>query len=213
MDSFVAIKIWLKAFEDDRWDWHILPSDSQIPDRLLMEILGSRKPILFVEGDRHSLDFFVFSKLYPEHTVVPCGGASAVIHATRSFAALKNLHNLECRGIIDRDFRTAAEVARLKELQIFSLEVSEVENLFFCEWQPRRYTAKMRIHRARANPPVTFERSSFLNFATPVTLTRRHSSNAIARPQQTALTCSSRAPPRIPAPASSPASPDRQTSP
>lgn len=50
-----ATKIWLKSYENNRWDWHLVPENEDIPERLLLEILGSRKPILFVEGDRKSV--------------------------------------------------------------------------------------------------------------------------------------------------------------
>jgi len=128
-----ATKIWLRAYEKDRWDWHVLPPEQNLPERLLLEILGSRKPILFVEGERDSLDHFVFSRLYPSHSVTPCGGASAVIHATCSFASLKHFHNLECSGLVDRDFRSDDEISYLSQLNVFVPDVSEVENLLLQE--------------------------------------------------------------------------------
>jgi Protein of unknown function (DUF4435)/AAA domain, putative AbiEii toxin, Type IV TA system len=126
-------KIWLKSYENNHWDWHLIPESEDIPERLLLEILGSRKPILFVEGDRNSLDFFVFSHMFKDFTVTPCGGAPAVIHSTRSFSNLKHLHSLECKGIIDRDFRSDEQINNLRSLEIFCLTVSEIENLFLSE--------------------------------------------------------------------------------
>ena len=128
-----ATKIWLKSYENNQWDWHLLPESGDIPERLLLEILGNRKAVLFTEGDRDSLDFFIFSHLYKDFTVTPCGGASAAIHSTRSFSSLKHLHSLECKGIIDRDFRSDEQVDHLKSLDIFCLNVSEIENLFLSE--------------------------------------------------------------------------------
>lgn len=65
--------------------------------------------------------------------MVPCGPAAAVIHATASFAALKHLHNLDCSGIIDRDFRTEYDVEHLRKKGVSCLDVSEIENLFLEE--------------------------------------------------------------------------------
>jgi hypothetical protein len=100
-----AIKVWLKSYENNQWDWHLILGNEDIPERLLLEIIGSRKPILFVEGDLGSLDYFLFSRLFKNFTVTPCGGHEQVINSTCSFSKLKNLHNLDCKGIIDRDFR------------------------------------------------------------------------------------------------------------
>jgi len=128
-----STKIWLKSYKDNQWDWYLLPESGDIPERLLLEILGSRKTVLFTEGDRDSLDFFIFSHLFKDFTVTPCGGASAVINSTRSFSNLQHLHSLECKGIIDRDFRSDEQVNHLKSLDIFCLTVSEIENLFLSE--------------------------------------------------------------------------------
>ncbi|MBD2530565.1 AAA family ATPase [Nostoc flagelliforme FACHB-838] len=128
-----ATKIWLKSYNSNQWDWHLIPENEDIPERLLLEILGSRKPILFVEGDRNSLEYFLFSHLFKNFTVTPCGGHEEVIHSTCSFLKLKTLHNLECKGIIDRDFRADEQVQYLKQRDIFCLDVSEIENLFLSE--------------------------------------------------------------------------------
>jgi hypothetical protein len=128
-----ATKIWLGSFDGSTWEWHVLEPDRKFPERLLLEILGSRKPLLFVEGERESLDSFLFSRLYPQHTVIPCGNASTVIHATRSFARFVELHHLECSGIVDRDFRSDEQVEYLRQKGIACLDVSEIENLILEE--------------------------------------------------------------------------------
>jgi Protein of unknown function (DUF4435)/AAA domain, putative AbiEii toxin, Type IV TA system len=128
-----ATKVWLKSYENNQWDWHLLVDNKDVPERLLLEILGSRKPILFVEGDQGSLDYFLFSRFFKNFTVTPCGGHEQVIHSTISFSKLENLHNLECKGIIDRDFKTDEQVEYLRERGIFCLNTSEIENLLLSE--------------------------------------------------------------------------------
>lgn len=128
-----ATKIWLRSYDSNQWDWHFIPENEEIPERLLLEILGSRKPILFVEGDRNGLEYFLLSHLFKNFTVTPCGGHEQVIHSTCSFLKLKNIHNLECKGIIDRDFRTDEQVEYLKQRDVFCFDVSEIENLFLLE--------------------------------------------------------------------------------
>ena len=128
-----ASKIWLKRYENGQWDWHLVPANDEIPERLLLEVLGGRKPVLFVEGDKGSLDYFLFSHLFKAYTIAPCGSASAVINSTRSFSLLKQLHDLECCGVIDRDYKSDEQVEYLRGLQIFCLDVSEIENLLLIE--------------------------------------------------------------------------------
>lgn len=128
-----APKVCLREFDGKNWDWYLVPEDNPIPEDILLQIVGSRKPVLFIEGDQSSLDYFLFGYLYPDFTVVPCGSCSHVIHATRAFASLKRLHHLECRGIVDRDYRTDENVEYLRGIGISVLEVSEIENLLLHE--------------------------------------------------------------------------------
>lgn len=128
-----ASKIWIKSFDGNNWDWIEVPQNEGIPEEVLLTILGSRKPILFVEGTKDSLDYFIFRHLYSEYTVIPCGSCSDVIYATQSFRAMHNLHNLECKGIIDRDYRSAEQVEYLVAKNIYVLNVSEIENLLLVE--------------------------------------------------------------------------------
>lgn len=130
-----ATKIWLKEFDGTNWEWDQIgvKETAGLPEELLLEILGSRKPILFVEGERSSVDHTVFTHLYPDWTVTPCGGCGRVLNVTQSFESLKHLHNLSCRGIIDRDIRSEQEIKYLGDRNIYVLAFAEVENLFLIE--------------------------------------------------------------------------------
>ena len=77
-----ATKVCLRSFDGQTWDWYLVPDNSEIPEDILLEIVGSRKPVIFIEGDRSSLDYFFYPKLYPGFTVIPAGGCDGVIHAT-----------------------------------------------------------------------------------------------------------------------------------
>ena len=43
---------------------------------------------------------------------------------------MKNMHDNEVFGLIDRDFRSEYEISKYKEYNVFTIEVAEVENLF-----------------------------------------------------------------------------------
>ena len=128
-----ATKICLKSYDGQGWDWFIVPENNEIPEEVFLEILGSRKPIIFAEGDKGGWDYYLYQKVYPGFTIAPCGGADNVIHATRSFASLEALHRHDCYGIIDRDYRDEDEVEWLRARDVFVLDYSEIENLLLAE--------------------------------------------------------------------------------
>jgi energy-coupling factor transporter ATP-binding protein EcfA2 len=127
-----APKICLREFDGKNWHWFAAP-ENDIPEEIFLQVVGSRKPVLFVEGDRTSADQQIFSRIYPTHTVIGCGGCQRVINATTTFSFLTTLHRLECHGIIDRDFRSADEISSLGQRGISVLPVAEIENLFMEE--------------------------------------------------------------------------------
>lgn len=125
-------KIWVKSYNGTKWDWLPIP-ESELPEQLLLELLGNRKNVLFVEGANNSYDTQLYSALYPDFYVVPCGGCDQVISNTKAFASTTALHSLTAYGIIDRDYRSNEELQALNAKGIFSLKVAEIENLFLVE--------------------------------------------------------------------------------
>jgi predicted ATPase len=128
-----AKKIWVKSYDGgSKWDWEEI-QDSSLPEQLLLDIIGNRKKVLFVEGTAGSYDTKLYTEIYKDYYVVPCGGCSSVISYTKAMKATPQLHNIECYGIIDRDYRSDREIESLKEHGIFVVQVAEVENLFLVE--------------------------------------------------------------------------------
>lgn len=58
-------KIWIKSYDGGNWDLEKIISN-ELPEKLLFDILGSRKNILFVEGEESSFDTQLYSILYPD---------------------------------------------------------------------------------------------------------------------------------------------------
>ena len=129
-DSF---KIWLKSFDGKSWDWEPIQYDDEIPEALLIEVLGSRKPVIFVEGEDGSFDVSLYREILANYLVVPCGGCENVIRCTKAMRANTQLTHLNAFGIVDRDRRVPEEISALESHGIYVLEVAEVENLFCCE--------------------------------------------------------------------------------
>jgi energy-coupling factor transporter ATP-binding protein EcfA2/metal-responsive CopG/Arc/MetJ family transcriptional regulator len=129
-----ADKIWVKSFDGTNWVWaKVTEHEHGLPEQLLLDIMGNRKRVLFVEGTSGSYDTKLYTELYKDYYIVPCGGCSSVITRTKAMKVTEQLHDLECYGIIDRDYRTDHEIDKLKESGIFPIEVAEVENLFLVE--------------------------------------------------------------------------------
>lgn len=127
-----ADKIWIKEFNGSNWILEKIDNDI-LPDDLLLDILGSRKDVLFVEGERGSYDTELYTVLYPQYHVIPCGSCTQVIARTKVFNANTNLHHCKVYGIIDRDFRSDYEIEGYSSDNIFTINVAEVENLFLVE--------------------------------------------------------------------------------
>lgn len=123
-------KIWLKSYDGESWDWELVTEIEGLPESLLIEVLGSRKPVIFVEGENGSYDTSLYRAVLSEFLVVPSGSCSQVIQLVKALRSSEQLHHLEVFGIIDRDRRVDTEITSLQENGIYTLEVAEVENLF-----------------------------------------------------------------------------------
>ncbi|MBO7380651.1 MAG: AAA family ATPase, partial [Neisseriaceae bacterium] len=129
----IAEKYVLRDYcHNSQWDIAKVP-ESNFDEQTITMILGSRKPILFVEGTSSSLDMALYRACYPEWTIIPRESCSAVIHAVSSMKKLSQdmpLLRLQCAGIIDRDGRDENRVTELEQNAIFTLPVAEIENIF-----------------------------------------------------------------------------------
>lgn len=126
----LATKIWLKSFDGTSWDWEKLLPSADLPEELVLEILGSRKPVVFVEGVSGSLDSSLYAAILSDFLVIPRGSCSQVILSVKALKENPQIHHLDVFGLIDRDRRVPAEIAALEKDSIYVLDVAEVENLF-----------------------------------------------------------------------------------
>lgn len=130
-----ANKIWIKSFDGNKWEMQLLQEEESIPEALLYEILGGRKPVLLVEGDKGSYDCQLYPYLYPNYNVIPCHNCTKVIELTKAFRNERviNLHTNSVNGLIDHDYLTDVEIKKYKTSGIFTLQVAEIENLYLVE--------------------------------------------------------------------------------
>jgi hypothetical protein len=124
-----ARHLWVQEYDGASWIWDEIGS-AGTPDALTLQVLGSRRPVLFVEGDSGSLDVALYSALFPKEHVVPRQSCDKVVEATKAMAALQGLHHVSVRGVVDRDRREQDEVKALADAGVVVADVAEVENLF-----------------------------------------------------------------------------------
>lgn len=122
-------------WDDDHckdWDVEVLEPDTQLPEDLKLAILGSRKRILFVEGSSSSLDYRLYTALFPEISVVPKGSCEKVQETVLGLRESCDNHHVKAFGLIDRDNRSDEDVERLAKKGVFALDVCSVESLYYC---------------------------------------------------------------------------------
>jgi len=130
--SRTAKKIWIKSFNHpNNWEIENIPSND-LPEALLLELLGSRKNILFCEGKKGGADEKIYNILFPNFTITPVASCFSVINYTKAFNKLEGTTTV-AYGLIDSDHHEADRLDVLKQENIFSFAMTELENLFFDE--------------------------------------------------------------------------------
>jgi ABC-type branched-subunit amino acid transport system ATPase component len=128
--SRVAQKYIVREYKPiPAWNIEDVPQDSGFDEELVTLILGSRKPILFVEGAESSLDIAIYRCCFPEWTVIPKGSCEDVIHSVVTMRRNERLTRITCSGIIDADDYNEEDIQYLSNLGIATLPVSEIENI------------------------------------------------------------------------------------
>jgi ABC-type branched-subunit amino acid transport system ATPase component len=112
------------------WEIEQVPENTGFSEEVATLILGSRKPILFVEGTGSSLDLAIYRACYPDWTVLPRGACENVIHAVATMRHNASLTRVSCSGIVDADDYSDEDKKLLAEFGVATLPVSEIENLF-----------------------------------------------------------------------------------
>lgn len=129
-----AHKLWIKSYNgNNSWEWNDVPTDEQLPEGLILEIIGNRKNVIFTEGESGSLDSTIYQLVYPEYHIIPRGGGDKTIESTKALRGNPNIHHLNAFGLIDSDYKEEAEKAALLAHGIHTIPVAEIESLFCTE--------------------------------------------------------------------------------
>ena len=122
-----------EAGQAARWDAELLSSDQPLNEQLMIDILGARRKMIFVEGkaNSRSLDQRLYSLLFPGVAVVPKGGHVEVERAVRDVRDIEDSHRIAAFGIIDRDTHTPERVEGLQKDHIYALPCYSVESIYY----------------------------------------------------------------------------------
>ena len=102
---------------------------------LVVEIVGSPKPILFCEGSKNGYDYKIYECIFGEkYTVVPTGNCTSVERSVEACNSHANVYAIQSAiGIIDSDLKSVEEIERLKAKKVFTLKCNEIEMLLIDE--------------------------------------------------------------------------------
>jgi AAA domain, putative AbiEii toxin, Type IV TA system len=128
--SRVAQKFIIREYDPaPQWTIEAVPEDTGFSEEITTLILGSRRPVLFVEGDDNSLDAPIYRCCFPDWTVIPRGSCEEVIHSVVTMRRNSALTRVTCSGIVDADDYQPNDIAILQQCGVAVLPVSEIENL------------------------------------------------------------------------------------
>lgn len=133
------------------WDADLIGALDEIEPAIKKQILGSKRCILFVEGDDESLDKQIYQILYPSVSVIPKGNCVAVERAVHGLKSSGGLVWLNAVGLVDADDRTQEQIQDLQSSGIFALPCYSIESLYYHEEILKKIA--YRVSELRGNDP------------------------------------------------------------
>lgn len=124
-------------FPPDKFELEFLGNSiSEISTKYIVEIIGSRKPILFCEGTKTDYDCQIYECLFGnKYTIIPVGNCTTVENSVIACNQLSQNFSIQpAIGIVDSDLKSDEQIERLKTKQIFSLKCNEIEMLLLDEF-------------------------------------------------------------------------------
>lgn len=114
-----------------RWDADLLDAPPQLDEKLVADILGARRVILFVEGTKASLDLPLYSLIFPSASVVAKATCRDVEQSVVGIRDAESLVWVRAFGIVDGGARPVAEFDRLKARGIYPVNGYSVESVYY----------------------------------------------------------------------------------
>ena len=115
------------------WDADLIDSSIELPSSIKADIWGSRRTLLYVEGEPNGADEKLYRVVFSDITVKAREGCTRVRAAVREARADEELHWLEVYGLVDRDLRGNDEIEELKSSHVYTLDTCAVESIYYCD--------------------------------------------------------------------------------
>jgi ABC-type cobalamin/Fe3+-siderophores transport system ATPase subunit len=113
------------------WDFDVVDLTDSLPEELAVDILGSRRQVLFIEGADNSLDVPMYSVLFPTISIKPKGSCKDVQNAVLGVRSTASLHHTEAFGLVDNDGMSGQAIANFQQSNIYPLPFFSVESLYY----------------------------------------------------------------------------------
>ncbi|MFK4523683.1 energy-coupling factor transporter ATP-binding protein EcfA2 [Bradyrhizobium japonicum] len=157
-------KFYLRAIHyNSFWDIEEIPEDTGLPEQIVLELAGNRKSVLFVEGNRGSLDSLIYRSAYGDLKIEPIGSCDGVIHAVASFRTNSTMHRWgKVFGCVDADQRTSEQIDYLRQRGVWPLAVAEIENVLVLPSVFRAFAKALSFDDATAGAKLTQLESKIL---------------------------------------------------
>lgn len=135
--DFVASRVnskiyWIEKYDGQKWEWQQLKENKDLPQQLMIELVGSREPIIFCESENeYKYDSKVFKLMFPEFKVVSSGGRDQVIASIKAYNTIGLPQKVY--GIVDCDYKMDDYLYSLTADGIYHLPFFEIENFLLSE--------------------------------------------------------------------------------
>lgn len=156
-----------------RWDVDVIPVLQEIPEDLRVDLLGSRRKILFVEGSGTSLDQPLYALLFPNASVRAKDTAREVRGAVKALRGMEAVHHARAFGIVDNDTLTSEHITLLEKEGVYPLPIASIESLYYA---PECLSA---VAEQQANA-LGLDRATLLGAAKAAALESLKSGNSVA---------------------------------
>jgi len=124
-----AVMLWNKKYvSPTEWQIERINGVEELPQQLVMEILGSKERFILCEGKEKSYDKKLYTILFPDYQVSGVGGHSNVIKYVSVYNEQVRF-NYEVYGIIDKDWHDTNWIQSVKKKKTWVLPINEVENI------------------------------------------------------------------------------------
>lgn len=133
LDQNKASSLLIRSYSHSPQYWiaDYIDAVESMDEASALAILGSRRKILFIEGNPSSLDVQLYQILFPDVSVRSVGSCVEVERIVKGLRSSVDNHWLLAVGIIDKDNRSVDECTKLLEFGIAALEQYSIESIYY----------------------------------------------------------------------------------